>query len=104
MLSIDGQGSTLDFDALIDTGFDGQVLLPSAFISSTTPTLGVLDWSLADGSRVRTPVFTGDLYIGSLSAGRVLIAALGDEILLGGGVTQQFIVTFDHDRQVIVEP
>jgi predicted aspartyl protease len=103
-LIIEGQPGALDLDALIDTGFDGQVLLPSVLISPAVAALGVFDWRLADGSGVRTPLFTGDLYIGNLAAGPVIIAVLGNEILIGRGVTERFTVTFDHDRRVIVEP
>ena len=37
---IDGQSGNLEFEALIDTGFDGEVIVPSAMIGPNTQRRG----------------------------------------------------------------
>ncbi len=49
----------IDTDALLDTGFDGDVALPPAMIGSIHPPADYLRWTLADGSTVLAPVYLG---------------------------------------------
>ncbi len=91
-------------EALIDTGFDGAVTVPPEMILNGKPPQGYLPWTLADGKKVDAPYFLGKAKIGKFEAINVLITALGDEPLIGRGVTDKFKVTFDHGRKVIVEP
>ena len=76
---------TTTFDALLDTGFDGEFIL-------------------ASGSAVYRPVFLGTATTGFLGKFPVEIAALGGEYLLGRGLSDRFAITRDHGRQIIVEP
>ncbi len=93
----------LKVEALIDTGFDGDVTVPSKMILNGKPPQGYLPWTLASGAKINAPYFLGKIKIGKFKAFSVLITTLGDEPLVGRGITDRFKVTFDHGRKVIVE-
>ncbi len=81
-LGIAFRGRTVEAEALIDTGFDGDVALPAPFVGEVgPPDIEARAW-LADGSPI----------------------ALGDEPAVGRGITDRFRLILDHRQQVIVEP
>lgn len=92
-----------DLDALLDTGFDGDVAVPRASVADGDPPDGYLPRRLADGSDVLSPFYHGTVSLGDVGSFPVLIVALGDEPLVGRGVSDRFKVTLDHGYQVIVE-
>ncbi len=94
---------TLKIEALIDTGFDGDVVVPPKMIMNGRPPSGHTRWTLADGSISFAPYFLGSIKIGKFKPIGVSISALGDEPLIGRGVTDKFKVIFDHGKKVIVE-
>jgi len=80
-----------------------------AFPQSTLPRglkpIGQMRWLLADGSMTRVQVYDGTASI--LGIDRpipVTISVGGREILIGRRFTDNFRVTFDHGREVVVEP
>jgi predicted aspartyl protease len=93
-----------DVEALLDTGFDGDVSLPPAMISNGGQPDGHQRWILADGSTVLAPYYLGTLRIGTIEVPGILVTAVGDEPLLGRGILTDVTVTLDHGRRVIVEP
>lgn len=93
-----------DLEALLDTGFDGDVVVPSNFHSNGHPPEAYLRWTLADGSQVEAPAFRGVLYIGEMGPISVVVTALGDEPMIGRKAITRFTVTLDHGQRVIVEP
>jgi len=96
-------GDTLEADALLDTGFDGAVAIPSASLSSgTTPDSHAL-WQLADGSESLAPVYRGTLRVGLTDPFRVLVTALGTEILIGRQVCSHFRIVLDHGIRATLE-
>ncbi len=104
-IRIDLRGHHHDASALLDTGFTGDLVVPTSLLTSS---LGLpdarVDWELADGSIVGAPVYFGIIEIVGLARVPATVAALGNEYILGRGVIDRFRVTFDHGRQVIVEP
>jgi predicted aspartyl protease len=46
-------------EALLDTGFDGDVVIPLSLITVGKPPDEYRQWALADGSIVVTPVYYG---------------------------------------------
>ncbi|HCB22421.1 hypothetical protein A3B42_00505 [Candidatus Daviesbacteria bacterium RIFCSPLOWO2_01_FULL_38_10] len=90
-------------EALIDTGFDGDVTVPPEMILNGKSPRGYLPWTLASGTKVNAPYFLGKIKIGKFKPFNVLITALGDEPLVGRGVTDKFKVIFDHGRKVVIE-
>src|SRR4051794_14249039 len=93
----------IDLDAMIDTGFDGGVVIPRDLLDPTLEPVRYLPWSLADDSEILLPAFAGTVEIGSLPPVATVIMPLGDNSLLGRHVTDNFRVIFDHGQRVIVE-
>lgn len=96
--------SSMRFDALLDTGFDGDLVAPRSVEAIAGIPNGIGEFSLADGSEVRCPIYFGTVEIGALGTFPVEIAALGDECLMGRGLSDRFSITLDHGRQIVVEP
>lgn len=95
---------TAEVEALLDTGFDGDVAVPLALIADGQPPDEYRSWELADGSTVATPVYYGTVQLGSFPSVPADIALLGDEPILGRGVTDRYRVILDHGSRVIAEP
>ena len=91
-------------EALVDTGFDGAIVVPADIVTDAEPPPTYLRWRLADGSQVTAPAYRGTLQIGDMPPLRVTVTVLGDETIVGRAVTNHFKVTLDHGRQLIVEP
>ena len=90
-------------DALVDTGLDGDLVLPeqTPFEQSAD---SYRSWRFADGSGVDAPVYYGTLRIGEFDQVPADIARLGRETIIGRGVIDRYLVTFDHGARVLVEP
>lgn len=91
-------------EALMDTGFDGHVIIPRDLFGNGTPADGRLAWTLADGTRVLAPYYLGSVRIGTVEVAPVLVSVLGDEPLVGRAVIEHFRIILDHGQRVIVEP
>jgi predicted aspartyl protease len=96
--------TTLDVEALLDTGFDGDVAMPTSLAVDGVVPAGNMTCRLADGSPVAAPVYRGTVSVGSFGPFRVYVIALGDELLVGRGVSDRLRITLDHGQQVIIEP
>ncbi len=94
---------SLKVEALIDTGFTGEIVLPPKMVMNGRPPEGYSRWTLADGSTTFAPNFLGTIRIGKYKPFGVSITALGDEPLIGRGITDKFKVIFDHGKRVIIE-
>jgi predicted aspartyl protease len=91
--------------ALVDTGFDGGLILPADSIVATSPPDSYTTWVLGDGSEVEAPVYAAWAGIeGMGNSFPVEITLVGGEVLVGLSLLDHFAVTFDHGRQIIVEP
>lgn len=97
-------GRSAETEALLDTGFDGAVVIPVDFLGPDVSPDSHAPWTLADGSAVLAPVYIAVLRIGDLEPLRVLATALGREVLLGRTVSDRFGITLEHGRRLIVEP
>ena len=87
--------------AFADTGFDGFLVLPEAYLQR----LGFPDlagsWTLADGSTVEAPEFRGTVVIvGLQTVVQAQITCLGGEVIVGRAVLDHFTVTFDHGHRI----
>ena len=97
-------GHRLEFEALLDTGFDGGLAVPQssvAFAPSTSLRIGAL---LADGSLVNAPAYRGAVRIGSLPPVDTRILVIGNAPVLGREVADQYKITLDHGKRIVVEP
>jgi predicted aspartyl protease len=94
----------VDLEALVDTGFDGGVVLPTDVIDPSLTPVRHLPWSLADDTEILAPAFFGLVTIGAFPPVPTVVIPLGDEAMVGRHVTNNFRVVFDHGTEVIVEP
>ena len=91
-------------EALLDTGFDGDIIVPRHFSAIAGAPAHYIRLTLADGSTVVRPVFPGTVELGPLGTFPVEVASLGDEYLIGRKLTDRFTVILDHGRQLFIEP
>jgi predicted aspartyl protease len=96
---------SLTFRALLDTGFDGYFIVPESLESQLSAPEFQVKTRLVDGSEnMRSQYFAG---IEIIASGLVYVARLtllDDECLIGQGIIRQLKVTFDHGKEVLVEP
>jgi predicted aspartyl protease len=98
-------GPELVVEGLLDSGFDGFLSFPAINASPGMRPTGSLIWTLADGSRVPTRVYAATARVVGIDLVLVGdVAILGPEVLIGRRFTDHFRVTFDHGREVVVEP
>lgn len=88
--------------ALLDTGFDGDIVLPPDLLPVGSTPDAYFRWMLADGTRIQAPTYDGAVELGGFKPFDVVISVLGDEPLVGRGVTDRFAITLDHGQRVIV--
>jgi predicted aspartyl protease len=93
-----------DIECFLDTGFDGDLVVPETLVRPGGPPDGFLPCRLADGSEVLTRFYRGLVGLAGMGSFAVILLALGDEPLAGRGVTDRFRVVLDHGQQLIVEP
>jgi predicted aspartyl protease len=98
------RGTTFTLEALLDTGFDGDVIVPTGVISERLPPNNQITWTLADGSEVTAPVYLGRVALEGLGTVPVSMSIIGTEPLVGLNLAKRFAVTLDHGERVIVEP
>src|SRR5713226_3071463 len=90
----------LDLEALLDTGFDGDLVIAEGSLADLGPADRYLRWRLADGSRVRSPGYLGSAHIASIGPIPIVVRILGDEHLVGRSLTDRFAVLLDHGRRL----
>jgi predicted aspartyl protease len=95
--------------ALIDTGFSGDIVVPVTGELKQSPPDAYATWTMADGSEVMAPIFLGTIRFPELDEDvaemvGVTVTVLGDQALIGQSVLRRFTLTLDHGRQVILEP
>jgi predicted aspartyl protease len=96
--------SSAEVEALLDTGFDGHVVVPAHLVTNGTPADTHSTWTLADGSEVVSRTYQGTAQIGDFPPLRVLISVIGDEPIIGRALTRRFSIHLDHGSRVIIEP
>lgn len=90
-------------EALLDTGFDGDIAIPKGLLTNGDPPDGFLPWQLADGSKIVAPAYKGKVKIGNIASFPVVVIALGDEPIVGQGVIKNLTLILDHGKKVIIQ-
>ena len=103
-LTVELRGTVHTVDALLDTGFDGDIVLPPDMIGAGLPPDSELRCRLADDSEVMAPLYFGAVRVLGSEDTPAIILALGNEVIVGLGVSNRFSITLDHGQRVVVEP
>ncbi len=98
------RGQPIALEAFLDTGFDGDIVIPPGLLAIDAAPDNHLLWILADGSPVHAPAYLATVEMGPLGTYPVAVTILGDETIIGRRLTDRFRVILDHGREVIVEP
>jgi len=98
----------LDTQALIDTGFSGDIVVPVTEELKKSKPGAYATWTMADGSEVLAPIFLGTIRFPQLDEDvaevvGVTVTVLGDQALIGLSVLRHYTLTLDHGKQVILE-
>ncbi len=94
---------SLLIEALVDTGFDGDVVIPETTLANASAD-GYITWRLADASLVAAPYYLGECELPGLGPSfPVIITALGEEAIVGRGLTDRFTLILDHGQRLIIE-
>jgi predicted aspartyl protease len=99
----------LQTQALIDTGFSGDIVVPVTGELKQYPPDAIATWTMADGSEVLAPIFLGTIRFPQLDEDvaemvGVTVTVLGGQALIGQSILRRFTLTLDHGKQVILEP
>jgi predicted aspartyl protease len=99
----------LDFDLItsgfVDTGFDGDVMLPPLRLPDNAQPVASRSFRSADGRVLYLPAYSGLVQVEGIDRTLPTSISVGtEEVLIGRGVLDHFRVTFDHGREVVVEP
>lgn len=98
-------GFSSPFRALLDTGFDGYLVLPENVGSQLGRPDYLTKTCLADGTERDSPEYRGSVEIVGLNVAYLArIILLGNECLVGQDIIKKLKVTFDRGSQILVEP
>lgn len=102
---IKGTCSNVEYGAILDSGFNGDLAIPIDIAVEIGLELGgVTTIVLADGSTEEYRLFLCNVMIGTITqAASVLV--IGDDVLIGTGLMEPFDVCFRKaTSEVIIEP
>lgn len=95
-------------EALLDTGFDGDLIIPEGLMTNGKPPDSYLRFTLADQvTSVLAPAYLGKVEVAELGDAGLypaIISVLGNEPIIGRNLARRFWITLDHGRQVIIRP
>lgn len=92
----------LSVDAVIDTGFDGDLCLPiQVAIQLRLKLSDTMEVELADGTRKRELIFTGQVKLGDKAKEVGIMLTESEETLLGTQMFSHLELDFDEKRVMI---
>ena len=99
------QGWEAEAEALLDTGFSGELIVPAnAIPQDIGPPTYFITYRVADDRVISSPVYYGDVEIPGLPpVTDVAIGALGSRYIIGVGIMELYRIVLDRAREVIVE-
>ena len=99
---VSGSWGQAEIEALIDTGFDGEITLPSVIgVRLGLELTGIEDFELADGSIGEGFVFSGQVTLGERSQKVDIALADIDEALIGTRLLSNYQLTIDFVNRTV---
>lgn len=92
-----------DVEALLDTGFDGEIILPPGLATNGELPYWYVDCKLANESVVKISAFKCSLKLANKKINEVTALIMGDEPVIGREIIKHFKITLDHGRKIILE-
>lgn len=92
-----------ELEALLDTGYDGGVIVPPKLISNGEVSGWLVDCKLADNSIVEVPAYIGSVRLGNKKLNNITVLIMGDEPVIGREVIKYFKVILDHGSKITLE-
>ena len=89
-------------DALLDTGFNADIIVPATFDLGPSPTM--VNLTLGNNSSDRVLRERGYVQVGDFDPVPAEILATGSLYVIGVGILRRYEVILDHGRRVIVNP
>jgi len=86
-LTVAVQGGSLTIEALLDTGFDGEIVVPQYTFSPLLRPDYELEWALAGGIVVLAPAYVGTVVIGHFGPFNVAVSTMSLRGLLSRSTT-----------------
>lgn len=90
-------------EALVDTGFDGEIILPPGLVTNGELPYWYVDCKLANESVVKIPAFKCSIKLTDQRINDVTALIMGDEPVVGREVIKYFKIILDHGRKIILE-
>jgi len=103
LITVGGLHSKQTIEALIDTGFNGELLLPLQIaIPLGLQLAGAAPYSLADGSISQQMLFTANIDWGTKKRTATVNVVNSDIALIGGGLLHGYILLVDFQKKQLV--
>ncbi|HEY5123039.1 MAG TPA: hypothetical protein VIK14_04820 [Ignavibacteria bacterium] len=101
-MTIVGTKSFDEIDCIIDTGFNGELVLP---INIAVP-LGLelsayTEYTLGDGSKVPTYLFSGKIHWGTVKKDVTICVFRSGDPLLGGGLLNNYVLIANFKSKIL---
>ena len=95
-------GRPISVDALIDTGFNADMVVPGNV--DLGPSASEVDLTLGNNSNIRVSRVLGYVQIGDFAPVPAEILSTGSLYVIGMGILRRYEVILDHGQRVIVNP
>lgn len=94
-------GRVFEENAILDTGFDGEVVIPQNLVEGLQADEAAR-FVFPDGTVVEPEVFNGVVQLADMEPTTAEIVALGTEFIVGIRILRHYEVILDHGRRVVV--
>lgn len=85
----------------IDTGFDGDLILPGHFANEFGEADYISRWRLGNGSVLEAEDYVGEAKVVEVTeAALVRVSCVGDEFIVGRGIIDRLEIILDHGKRV----
>ena len=101
-VKVAGLKGTIDLEAIVDTGFNGDLCIPTTLAVQIGLILEyVHDVELADGSRKRVPVYSCNIELNDLKRRAEVILTDGTDALIGANMLKSSSMTINYETRKI---